>query len=424
MKPGKKAATLLAFVVGACVFVSTAFADMALGTGYDRLKNAIKHTAAQMEHNLPNYTVEMLVTLKTDNQTIRESSEVEKIDTVRKASERTSVSRDHAGNTYTNYWYSDAEMSISKYGNEDVYYVQEYPGGRGSHWNAFSNPFEEEGAQEIEKIIDALVGNLKDYVQVEETAQGGKMYSGSLGSAQVPTLVNAITSFVMKQIIREQSNFDQEPKLPEIESDIYVSKVTGAASENPEGLLESLRGEVVLTGKDKDGVSHDITVSLMFKLTDIGATKVEKPDLTNAKVERYTSPKISLDSKHVGVYKNNIVIEENGKFVKIGERTLEITAVEYDRVIGRFYETVKPEYADKYPDPLNIEFVSDPEYSSYVPVFFYTNARGEREAGQLHPGGIGKVYVEIGMEVGKDGEIRGYKGKPDYDGEMIRVFEE
>jgi len=423
MKRGKKAATLLAFVAGACVFVSTAFADMALGTGYDRLKGAIKHTAAQMAHNLPNYTVETLVTMKADGQTITESSETEKIDTVRKASERTSISRGPSGGTNTSYWYSDPEVSIIKYGNDDVYYVQEYPGGRG-YWNAFSNPFEEEGAQEIEKIIDALVGNLKDYVQVEEISGGGKLYSGSLSSAQVPALVNAVTSFVMKQIIRDHSYRDQEPKLPEIESDIHVSKVTGTASESPEGLLESLRGEVVLTGKDKDGVSHDITVSMMFKLTDIGATKAEKPDLTNAKVEKYTSPKIGLDGKYAGVYKNNIVIEENGRFVKIGERTLEITAVEYDRVIGRFYETVKPEYADKYPDPLNIEFVTDPELSDYVPIFFYTNAKGEREAGQLHPGGVGKIYVEIGMEVGKDNEIRGYKGKPDFDGEMIRVFEE
>src|SRR5687768_8088072 len=99
MKPGKKAATLLAFVVGACVFVSTAFADMALGTGYDRLKNAIKQTAAQMDSGLDNYTVETLVTLKADGQTIMESSEALKVDTARKASEEIS-SRDYGGETH------------------------------------------------------------------------------------------------------------------------------------------------------------------------------------------------------------------------------------------------------------------------------------------------------------------------------------
>ena len=52
MKLGKKAMTALAFAVGTCMFVSTAFADMALGTGYDRLKETVKYTAAQMEDGL------------------------------------------------------------------------------------------------------------------------------------------------------------------------------------------------------------------------------------------------------------------------------------------------------------------------------------------------------------------------------------
>lgn len=42
MKLSKKSISVLSFTIGACVFVSTAFADMALGSGYDRLKNSVK----------------------------------------------------------------------------------------------------------------------------------------------------------------------------------------------------------------------------------------------------------------------------------------------------------------------------------------------------------------------------------------------
>ncbi len=42
MKLSKNAMTVLSFTIGACVFISTAFADMALGSGYDRFKGSIK----------------------------------------------------------------------------------------------------------------------------------------------------------------------------------------------------------------------------------------------------------------------------------------------------------------------------------------------------------------------------------------------
>ena len=74
MKLSKKTMTVLSFTIGACVFVSTAFADMVLGSGYDRLKSSAKTTAAQMEKGLNNYTIEALFTLKDNDQTLLQAS--------------------------------------------------------------------------------------------------------------------------------------------------------------------------------------------------------------------------------------------------------------------------------------------------------------------------------------------------------------
>ena len=60
--------------------------------------------------------------------------------------------------------------------------------------------------------------------------------------------------------------------------------------------------------------------------------EVVKPDLKGKKVEVSTAN--GLSDKYVGTYKANIVIEKDGEFVNIGERTLEIDSVQ-DGIIQR-----------------------------------------------------------------------------------------
>ncbi|WP_141335514.1 hypothetical protein [Paenibacillus sp. tmac-D7] len=424
MKLSKKSISVLSFTIGACVFVSTAFADMALGSGYDRLKNSVKNTSAQMEKGLNNYTVEALFTLKDNDQTFLQASTFNKIDNEKQASENSTKTQYSNGETTTNYSYSDQKLSIWKSGTDDKYYVTEYPDDidRGSG-NRFDSPFNEKGAPEVEKIVDALVGNLKDYVQVEERPEGGRVYSGSLSEAQVPAVVNAVSSFGIKQMISDQRRMDRNSKLPEIDSDIFVKKVSGTAVENKAGLLENLTGDVILSGKDKSGVQHDLSLNVVLKLSDIGNTKITKPDLTGANVEK-VSQSGGFSSKYAGKYKNNIIIEKDGKFVKIGERILEITSVENNKVTGKYYETVKPGFEAEYPDKYNFTFEYNPSNSKPMSFFTYTNAKGEQENGQLHPSGSGKIYLDLNIEILDNNSYRSNTSHQHFDGEFSRVFEE
>jgi hypothetical protein len=97
MKLSKKKMTVLSFPLGACVFVSTAFADMLLGSGYDRLKSSAKMTASQMKEGLNNYTIEVLFTLKDNDQTLLQTSMVNKMDTKKKASENKTITESGDG---------------------------------------------------------------------------------------------------------------------------------------------------------------------------------------------------------------------------------------------------------------------------------------------------------------------------------------
>lgn len=415
MKLSKKSITVLSFTVGACLFVSTAFADALLGSGYDRLKDSAKNTAAMMENGLNNFTVETLYTLKDNDQTLLQSSSFSKMDTVNQVSENTEVTKNAKGETTSNYSYSDKQQSINKNALDNTYYVFENPAYMNRDLKGpaeFRNPFKENGAAEVEKIVDAVVGSLKDYVQVEEGTDGGKVYSGSLSEAQVPAIVNAVSSFGIKQML------DNERDLPAIESDIFVKKVVGTASENKAGYLENLTGDITLSGKDKNGVQHDLNLNIMVKLSEIGSTKITKPDLATAKVEKVSRTN-GFSSKYVGTYKNDIVLDKDGKFVKIGERTVEITSVEGDKVTGKYSESVKPGFESEYPNKDAFNFEYNPATS---PTFTYTDAKGEQKSGMIHPNPAGKIYLNINIG-SADGNMIKSSVKASYDGEFTRVFE-
>lgn len=415
MKLSKKGMTILSFTIGACLFVSTAFADTLLGSGYDRLKQSAKTTAALMEKDLKNYTIEALYTLKDNNQNLMQGSTVAKMDTEKQVTEENTVTKNAKGETTSKYSYSDKKLSIHKGGTEDTYYVTEYPASVDRTGAVeFDNPFKENGAQEIEKIVDALVGSLKDYVQVEEGTDGGKVYSGSLSEAQVPALVNAVSSFGIKQMLNEEAN------LPEIESDIFVKKVAGTAVENKAGYLESVTGTIMLSGKDKNGTQHDLNLDVIVKLSEIGNTKIIMPDLTGAKVEKVNYSG-GFSSKYAGKYKNDIVMEKAGKFVKIGERTVEIISVENDKMTGKYSETVIPGFETEYPDKDEFTFEYNPS-ATFNNSFNYTDAKGEQKTGMIHPSSGGKIYVDINVEIINKNSYKS-NNKPYYDQQFNRIFE-
>ncbi len=423
MKLSKKTIPIAAFALGACVFVSTAFADMTLGTGYDRMKHAIKETAAQMESGLDNYTLEMHIELKENDRVLLQSSNVNKYDLAIGATETTETSQDFGGEPRTMYSYKDRERSIWKHGDDETYYVSEYErNGNSQDRVGFENPFNQYGAAEFERIVDAFVGSLKDQVQAEPSADGSVAYSGSLTEAQVPAVVNAVASFAVLQSIKEERDGASAPSaLPDLASDVYVKRVTGTAVENEAGWLERAQGEIVMTGKDSAGNVRDVTASVVVAITNVGATTVAAPDLSDASVEKVS--RSGFDDKYVGTYRNDIVVEKEGTFLKIGERTIEITSVDGDQVKGAFAHRVKPEYEAEYGASYDFTFEYEPGAAGAMSFFTYVDAEGARKYGELSPGGPGRLYLQLDVEITGEGSFR-IGDDPYAHGEYNLVFEE
>jgi len=417
MKLGKKATIALSFIAGACLFFTTALADMTLGTGYDRLKEAAKRTSAQMENGLDSYTLESVLSTKLNGTVMYESKDLLKVDTINRVSETLNEHTRYNEDKYTWYTYNDETTYAYKSSEDDQFYVAMRTR---KDWTPFSDPFREEITADMERIVDALVGNLKDSVMVEEAANGGKIYSGSLSEVQVPTLVNAVLSLLFKQTSYDWFGGYRNEDIPRLSEDIYVSRISGRAEEDETGLLKNVTGEIILLGADKNGQRHELAVNLGIHLRDVGSTTITKPDLTDAIVER-SYAEHQFAEKHIGVYRTDIIIEQPDRFIKIGERTLEITAVTEESVIGKFYETVDPEYQELYAyEPLSFEFVS--EQRDWSTLISYTDEAGVTYYLEISPYNPGQIYVYPYATMGHE-EVYSWELANRFDSAFRRVFE-
>jgi hypothetical protein len=389
MKTKKKTVILVGFILGAVLFTTTALADIVTKSGYDQLKDALKLTAENCSDKFDSFTWELSYAIQDNGKILASENSTEKYDRKKSATESISHSERVNGQKYNSNSFRDRTSIITYSASDQTCYVTEFTQERKPQEVFFTNPFKENRAEDIEKIADALVGSLKDYVVVTENPDGGKLLSGSLTEVQIPPLVNAVASFYSKQEFTGYG--DSNDRRPYITRDIFVKEIKGTASLNKDGILESILGTVVLSGKDEQGEVHSISIEVLGKLTDINATTVSKPDLTGKNIIKNTvkeekfGPEISNPQKFIGKFKNDILIEKDGKFVKLGERFIEITQMDNQTVAGRYYEEYKQgfeEYAGN-----KLEFNFDARFDDNNPQqvkFDYTDESGTKKQGNIY----------------------------------------
>lgn len=361
MKIKKRTAMMISFALGTLLLATSALADINSKSGYDQLKDALKLTAGNCSNKFTSFTMDLSIEVKDNGKTVSAEDSVQKYDMSKKSSESIS-STEQYGRKSSTYRYNDPTTAIyhnTGDGQDDVYHVVQFSGS--TKTPLFDDPFKHNKTEDLEKIADALVGSLKDYVVVKDNPDGSRELSGTLTEVQIPPLVNALASFEVKQMYRPDPNPNQAPPLIK---DIYVKEVKGTAEIDKAGVMESILGTAVLSGKDEKGQVHELTLQLLGKLTGINSTKVTKPDLTGKKVTKeysagqQTTPGISNPQKFIGTFKNNILIEKDGKYVKIGERIIDITQIDNKTVSGRYHEEYKPGFEQYAADKKDFKFTA------------------------------------------------------------------
>ena len=417
MKFSKKAATICAFTLGVTILATSAFADIMLGSGYYSLKDSMKTTMTKLTGEVDNFSVDVTTTLKVDDKIFAESTANVKLDIDNKSKEV----RDRSlkkGEVKKSYWYSDVKQSIYKNFDDGSYNVMEKRKYNNEDDKIIENPFEDEQVKDAEKVIDALVGSLQDVIQVEESA-GKKMYVGNLSETQIPSVVNAISSFVFKYGILDEINA-KNLDVPYPKSNIYLVSATGKAVENENGIIESGIFTVSMSAQDSKGIEHIYSLDFSIDIKNVNSTVVKAPKLDGQKVT-YSKEGYEFDSKYIGKYKNDIVEEEGNSFEKVGERFIEITSVENGNVKGKYYEV----YNEGYEADIvrSLDFHSKYDESIHFTIIHCTNDKGEKTKGIMHQTGLQNINVSFNATIDEDDGGYSYSHVDGFDNTFIRIFE-
>jgi len=377
MKLNKKTATIVSFALGSVMFATTAMAQVLTKSGYDQLKDSVKYTAESATTKLTSYTGDMSVIIKDNGNVVYSDDSLSKVD-VSKGSKETVTTRVDGSKKTDDYNYSDLNGSIYKDSTKNIYVTTAFTTPH--KITTSQNPFKEEGATDMEKIADAVVGNLKDAVVVNENSDGSKTLSGSLSEAQIPAVINAVVSLESKRTFGNISNNpNNESSIPKITSDVFVKEVKGNMVTTKDGLIQTVLGTGVISGKDAKGVEHKLTFELLAKMTNVNSTKVSKPDLTGKKIQKNVEQdysKLTNPEKYIGKYKTDILIEKDAKFVKIGERFVDITALDNKSVSGRYYEEYAKGFEEYAVDKKDFKFNSIFEKGQFYGDFKVSNLTG------------------------------------------------
>jgi hypothetical protein len=410
MKIKKKTAMLLSFTLGTLLLATTAFADIVNKSGYDQLKDALKVTAEKCSEKFNSFTMDVSMVMKDNGKTLITKNDIIKYDRSKSASENITTEERLSGEKRSYYYYEDKKTHIRVTAIDPTYYVTEFTKER--EHKAFSNPFKEDRAEDLEKIADAIVGSLKDHVVVTENFDGSRELAGSLTEVQIPALVNAVASYTMKQEF--SGNRDG---LPHLTKDIFVKEVSGTAKVNKDGVMENILGTAVLSGKDVQGTVHEVTVEMLVKLSDINSTTVNKPDLTGKKVVTNVykdGSEITNPEKFVGKFKNDILLERDGKFVKVGERIIEVTRFDNQTVTGRYYEEYKPGFEEYATTQRDFKIDAKKSEREHSLDFEYITESGSK--GSLYIDGYrGKINLNMHTPQSLGGLIFDYDFSPDLD---------
>lgn len=413
MKLNKKTTTIISFAIGTVLFTTTAIAQVITKSGYDQLKDSIKYTAESCTTKPSSYTMDMSFSLKDNKTIISSRNELTKVDSASGARENVSKRVDGAVKA-ENYFYSDKTISITKSSEQNIYYQTELASP--NQIPASINPFKQEGAADMEKIADALVGNLKDAVVVTDNSDGTRTLSGSLSEAQIPALINALVSFQSKRSFG--NSYNMERGIPQITKDVFVKEIKGTILTTKEGLVQSVLGSGVISGSDEKGKEHNLTFELLVKMSNINSTKVSKPDLSGKKVEKNIEKKynkLSSPEKYIGKYKTDILIEKDKKYQKIGEKFVDITKVDDKVISGRYYEEYAKGYEEYATNKKDFKFEGSFEKDQFNGYFTSDSSSNSSIKGNIsmNPGSA-KIYFSTN-------ENR--SGNMIYDDQYSRVFD-
>jgi hypothetical protein len=293
----KKKWLVLGSAVGlsSLVMVATGFSAMASTSGYDAYKSALKNTKT-----VNSVAIQAAAALQDNGNVLADAKGSIKVSLDNKAvSGNADVTANGAQQSFN--FYKQASGTVFKSSASDVYYVKQ--GSAQKHTEA-KDQNEYDMSQQVETVVDALVGNLKDYVSVDTKADGSKDVAIQLDNAQIPTVINAIAPIAIKEATKTENDGENKADdkseipfnkdllktaAPQLTQDIKIEKVAVKAHINASNYIEHQEADITVSGKDADGTAHQVTLHLQADLSDFNNATPDTIDLTGKNVQQIKS---------------------------------------------------------------------------------------------------------------------------------------
>ncbi|WP_028611392.1 hypothetical protein [Paenibacillus harenae] len=272
------------FGLGVVMLIASGVSAMAGTSGYDVYKAAIKNS-----HTVSSVTSAGTITVTDNGSAILSADLLAKMNHGQDAMSASVNFRAGSEEKKLSMFKQDGKVILNT-GESEVYKQLEAGEAEWQKDESHAGP-----PKHMESVIDALMGNLKELATVEQSADGGKHASLHMSGSQIPAVVNAVGTLAISNMADHgqwaNANIDSEmhvelmSKMPKLTDRIQVKEINFDADINAENYIEHQTAELVVTGSDEAGTTHEVVITLDFKMSDFNQTVPDTIDLTGKQVE-------------------------------------------------------------------------------------------------------------------------------------------
>lgn len=277
--------------ISSVIMATTGIAALAGTSGYDDYKSAFKAT-----HALNSVSVQASAVVQDNGSQLVQAKGSVKADLANRNGSGT-VDVAGSGTEHQASFYKQGNQVVWHTDGSDVYYVQQEKHHGGKHAGEYGG---NDIPQQVETVIDTLVGNLKNYVTTDTMSDGTKEVSIQLENGQIPALVNTIAPIIIKKASEEhgkgnrpqneQGEFVFSPELaanaPKLTQDIRIQKIALKADINSSNYIQHQEADITVSGKDAGGAAHELTLHVSADMSSFNATTPDQVDLSGKNVKQ------------------------------------------------------------------------------------------------------------------------------------------
>ncbi|MEH7255418.1 hypothetical protein V7111_25235 [Neobacillus niacini] len=276
---------LAAIGISGTLMLGSVYSISANTSGYDLYKEALKKT-----HTADSATMNFNLTIEDNNKSILSSESTFKSDSVNQINSITTRLANESEVSNINMYKQDGNWFVMKDGLDTVYKLNTT---KSSH---HSNTAELK--DDLENLIDVMTKNLQQQITVAEKNNGATIIELDLTGKEIPLTANALSTLMIKHAVMiqdsndaEGSEFHIQAKIPELDHEITVKQIKLTAEVDKENYVTKQSVKAVVTGKDKQGTSHELTLNINLNVSAYNETTITPVAIPTDKIIEFNHGK-------------------------------------------------------------------------------------------------------------------------------------